>query len=301
MRPRVIVVAKRSAYTHYVEEQRDRRVGELVQKQDPSVRRWRAAHQAHQKTVKAVERELERLGAKALILRKSHAVFDASSCDLVVTVGGDGTLLAASHHVSRAPMLAVNSSPKDSVGFFCAVNRAGLREALEKALLGKLTRVELARMEVEVNGSVRSRRVLNEALCCHTSPAHTSRYIVRYGRINEQHRSSGFWIGPPAGSTAALRSAGGRILPLTSQQLQFVVREPYVPAGEEYRLSRFLAEPGRSVKVQIKMHDAALYLDGPHLEYRLRLGDQVVFRLSKEPLTLLGLSGRRRTRAAAAE
>jgi len=298
VKPRVIVVAKRSTYAHFVEEQRDRRVERLLERQDPTVRRWRAAHEAHQKTLQAVEDELSRLGARSMILRKTQAVFDASSCDLVVTVGGDGTLLTASHHVKSVPMLGVNSSPKDSVGFFCAVNRTTLRAALARALAGELPGVQLSRMEVEVNGRVRSRRVLNEALCCHTSPAHTSRYILRYGRITEQHRSSGFWIGPAAGSTAAQRSAGGRVLPLTSKKLQLVVREPYVPAGEEYRLQRFLVEPTKSVKVQIKMHDAALYLDGPHLDIGLRLGDQVVFRLSPEPLMLLGLGRGRRPLAA---
>ncbi|MBX3183113.1 MAG: NAD(+)/NADH kinase [Polyangiaceae bacterium] len=294
MKSRVIVVAKRSTYALYVEEQRDRRATELLHRQDASVRRWRAAHEAHQRTLEVVEQELERLGARTLVLRRSQAVFDASSADLVVTVGGDGTLLAASHHVARGPMLAINSSPKDSVGFFCAVSRPGVRRALAAALAGELSELQLTRMEVEVNGRVRSRRVLNEALCCHTSPAHTSRYIIRSGRLTEQQRSSGFWIGPAAGSTAAQRSAGGQVLPLTSRELQFVAREPYVRDEGAYRLGRFLVAPGKRVLVQIKMHDAALYLDGPHQEIRLRLGDQVCFRQSSEPLTLLGLEDKAR-------
>ena len=40
---------------------------------------------------------------------------------LVVTVGGDGTLLAASHLVGGGvPVVGINSSPRSSVGFFCA-------------------------------------------------------------------------------------------------------------------------------------------------------------------------------------
>ena len=40
--------------------------------------------------------------------------------DLVVTIGGDGTLLAASHAIGDTPILGINSAPDFSVGFFCS-------------------------------------------------------------------------------------------------------------------------------------------------------------------------------------
>jgi hypothetical protein len=81
-------------------------------------------------------------------------------------------------------------------------------------------------MCVTTNGRPVARRILNDALFCHASPAATSRYIVELGGVVEEHKSSGFWIGPAAGSTAAQRSAGGKIMPLTAQELQLVV-SPY--------------------------------------------------------------------------
>jgi NAD+ kinase len=211
-----------------------------------------------------------------------------------VAVGGDGTLLAASHSVVRAPILGVNSAPEHSVGFFCSAQRVTFRGMLERALAGKLPSVELTRMAVAVNGRLRTKHVLNEALYCHSSPAATSRYLLRHGKSTEEQRSSGIWIGPAAGSTAAQRSAGGRVLPLASRGLQLVVREPYTPSGRPYGLIKLAIPDGDVVHVESKMDDAALFFDGPHRHVPVRLGDRVSFFASDEPLSVLGLSRRSR-------
>jgi NAD+ kinase len=240
---------------------------------------------------------LGRLGAEVTLVRPAHAPFATRGAALVVTVGGDGTLLAASHHVAHGPILGVNSSPGLSVGFFCAARRRTVGSLLARALAGRLRGSSLARMQVSINGRVVSRRVLNDALFCHASPAATSRYLIEVGRRSEEQRSSGLWVGPAAGSTAAQRSAGGRVLPLGSRRLQLVVREAYRRSGRLPRLLRALARPGQRFVVRCKMQDARLFLDGPHVAIPVRLGDVLEFTLSSEPITVLGLrpgSARRR-------
>jgi NAD+ kinase len=202
-------------------------------------------------------------------------------------------------------------------------------------------------MAVDRNGKRLHHRVLNEALFCHVSPAATSRYILRvvpvkgsgtterYGRAiaEEDQKSSGLWIGPAAGSTAAQHSAGGRVLPLASREVQFVVREPYrpwgtaTPAGARrsppragsgrrppgegqsqnsqpgprfIRLTRGLIDESQALAVKSKMRSARLFLDGDHIAYDVSIGDVLTFRRSEEPLTVLGLGaavaqGRRAT------
>ena len=291
--PRVIVVVKRSAYRRYVEQEGDPRARKLIRRRDPTVANWRQAHDDHMRTVDAVTSVLDSLGARALTLKGSHASFDSEGAALVVAVGGDGTLLAASHNVGRVPVLGVNSAPRFSVGFFCAARRTNLKKTLGGALDGSLGKVRLARMSVSVNGRIRSKRVLNEALYCHSSPAATSRYLLSHKRVREEHKSSGFWIGPAAGSTAAQRSAGGRILPLRSRKLQLVVREPYPSFGRKYRLSRFLIDPGERVTADSMMTDACMFLDGPYRRIGFGLGDSASFTMSEEPLIVLGLAASR--------
>jgi NAD+ kinase len=155
-------------------------------------------------------------------------------------------------------------------------------------------------MEVSLNGDVLHSRVLNEALFCHASPAATSRYVLTVrpppgaaGRPRvEEQRSSGLWVGPPAGSTAAQRSAGGRVIPLRSKVLQFVVREAYVRDGRRSRLVRGLVRDGGELVIESKMMDARLFLDGIHTMHAIALGDVIRLRRSHEGLIVLGLRRR---------
>jgi NAD+ kinase len=292
-RPRVVVVAKRTAYRRFIVDERDPRAKALLRRHDPAVKSWIAAHQEHVKTLDSVLEALMRSGAQVMLVERAHAAFDSSDATLVVAVGGDGTLLAASHSVVKTPVLGVNSSPQHSVGFFCSAQRKSFAWMLDDALAGKLPSVELTRMAVAVNGRLRTKHVLNEALFCHASPAATSRYLLEHGRKIEEQRTSGLWIGPAAGSTAAQRSAGGRVLPLGSRSLQLVVREPYTPSGGPTRMAKLLIEEGDSVSVESKMDDAALFFDGPYRSVPVRLGDKVSFFASNEPLVVLGLKKRR--------
>ncbi|MCU0686433.1 MAG: NAD(+)/NADH kinase [Polyangiaceae bacterium] len=287
----VVVAVKRTSWRRALEGGGDPHVRELVQRGDPAVDRMRQAHLEHEASLREVEAALRDLDMVGTYVPASAPSFDAEGADLVLTVGGDGTLLTASHHVGRGPVLGINSAPSSSVGYFCAARLGSVAPALAAFRRGTLPALTLARMEVTVNGAIVSRRVLNDALFCHASPAATSRYVLSFGPTEEEQRSSGFWVGPAAGSTAAQRSAGGEVLPLTSEQLQFVVREPYTPGGGSLALTRGVVNPGERLRAVSKMGDARLFLDGPQEAHSVGLGDALEFRRSDEPLVVLGLRG----------
>ena len=289
--PRVVVVAKHTTYREFVELRQDSLTLKLLSGRDPTVAELKLSHEQHEQTLKAVLDNLTELGAHPHVLGIPHQPFSTRDVALVVTVGGDGTLLAASRQCGPdTPILGINSAPSTSVGFFCALKPGRkLRSGLRAALAGQLPSLELARMEVRLNRSILSRRVLNEALFCHASPAATSRYIVQLDSHVEEHKSSGFWIGPAAGSTAAQLSAGGKILPLASRRLQFVVREPFTLTGR-LRFTRKLIQSEKCLVVFSKMREAKLFLDGPHTVIDVGLGSRLRFALSPEPLHVLGIS-----------
>jgi NAD+ kinase len=296
---KVVVIVKRTAFRHFVEEGQDPRIERLLKNNDPTVRRMRRSHAEHEKTLAEVARTLEKLRADVTWVRRGHAPFDPDGAALVITVGGDGTLLAASHRIGKTPLLGINSAPSHSVGFFCSVKMGQVKTAVLRALEGKMRAIRLTRMAVEVNGDTVSTRVLNDALFCHRSPAATSRYIVKLGPKSEEQKSSGFWIGPAAGSTAAQRSGGGKILPLTSRRLQLVVREPYTPEGEHLDLTRVLVPEDKELHVRSKIREGRLFMDGPHEFVDVEMGDRLVCRRSPESLVVLGLSATRRWGASA--
>jgi NAD+ kinase len=305
---RVCVVLKRSSFRRWVEEEGDARVSALLEARDETVARMRPSHREQAETIDEVRRALSELGAEATWHDRAPGFRVEGPCDLVVTVGGDGTLLAASHGIPPGvPLLGVNSAPSHSVGFFCAARKGEVRESLAAALEGSLRRVELTRMRVELNGRSLHERVLNEALFCHASPAATSRYILRLrerssgdrgpgGRsgsqtiAEEDQKSSGLWVGPAAGSTAAQRSAGGRIMPLSSRRLQYVVREPYQADAHPLRMTLGLIEEGMELVLKSQMRQARIFLDGDRIMHEVAIGDAVTMSRSNEALVVLGLT-----------
>jgi len=294
VRPRVALIVKRSAYRVQVQDRKNGRVARLLAAGDPTVANMRAAHENHEATIEEVDAALAELGVDVAFVGSVGDEFDVRGLSLVITIGGDGTLLSASHSVSDVPLLGINSAPSHSVGFFCGARRGEALSAIGRALRGELKRTVLTRMQVSVNDRVVTARVLNDALFCHASPAATSRYLIRLGDVEEEQKSSGFWIGPAAGSTAAQRSAGGRVLPLTSKRLQLVVREPYTPHGEHYRLRHALIQPGTPLVVRSKIHEGKIFIDGPNRTLDVGIGDVLSFTQSSEALTVLGIAPSRR-------
>jgi NAD+ kinase len=310
--PRVAVVLKRSSFRKWVDEEHDERVAGLIETGDETVRRLAPSHRDNDETIAEVRAALSELRLTATWHDRAPGFRVEGRCDLVVTVGGDGTLLAASHGIGAGiPLLGVNSAPGHSVGFFCAAQKGSVREALAAALDGSLRRVELTRMRVELNGRALHERVLNEALFCHASPAATSRYILRVLEARargehaivdeEEHKSSGIWVGPAAGSTAAQRSAGGRLMPLSSRRLQYVVREPYQPNGHPLRLTLGFIEEQQVLTLKSQMRQARVFLDGDQIAHEVGIGDVVTLRRSEEPLVVLGLTRVRSPRTTPSE
>jgi len=293
-KPRVAVVVKRTSYRKFILEVHDPLIARLLRRRDPTVGRLKQSHEDHESTTREVEDALDELGAE-IVFRGGPRARVPPRVDLVITVGGDGTLLAASHMLGDGiPLLGINSAPGHSVGFFCGATKGTVKKTIERALAGDLSTTELTRMRVELNGKVLHARVLNEALFCHSSPAATSRYILGLRSGQEEQRSSGLWVGPAAGSTAAQRSAGGKVLPLESERIRYVVREPYTPAGGRFRYARGLVEPGEELVLRSKMREAKVFLDGHRIVHSVTMGDVLTMRRSDESLTVLGIARKRR-------
>jgi NAD+ kinase len=286
-----LVIYKKSTYQLMVSERKNPRAQALLARKDRAVERMLASHEDHVNTIHETRTLLDRLGVDATF--RYRATADRTEhFDLVISLGGDGTLLHASHLVGSQPVLGINTAPRDSVGYFCGGTKDNLEEVLVSAVRGTLRGTELQRVQIALDREVVSRRVLNDVLFCHESPAVTTRYLIRLGDIEEEQRSSGLWVGPAAGSTAAQRSAGGRVLSPTSRQIQYVVREPYMPNGTRYKLAKGLFGEEQELVVTSKVHGARLYVDGPHLRCKVALGSTLRVKRSPEALTVLGFRTR---------
>jgi NAD+ kinase len=97
------------------------------------------------------------------------------------------------------------------------------------------------------------------------------------------------WVGPAAGSTAAQQSAGGRVMPLSSRKLQYVVREPYRPRADDMRLTLGQVNEDEALVLKSQMREGRVFLDGDRIVHEVGIGDMVTMSRSDEPLVVLGL------------
>ncbi|XP_011098178.1 probable NADH kinase isoform X6 [Sesamum indicum] len=164
--------------------------------------------------------------------------------DLVITIGGDGTLLQASHLMDDSiPVLGVNSDPTRpdeveefseefeatrSTGYLCAATANNFEQMLDDILDNRSEPSELARIAVNLNSKPISTSALNDVLLAHPCPSRASRFsfrIMKNGELSSSllhSRSSGLRVSTAAGSTAAMLSAGGLEMPILSKELQYM-------------------------------------------------------------------------------
>lgn len=277
MKERIIVVVKRSTWDQVLSTRKG------FEDMAPSaVRRARSVHLRHVTAVDQVIHDLNSMGPRVVLIDGPAKDFKVTAnTKMVITIGGDGTLLAASHKVpAGVPILGVNSDPKTSRGYLCAAQACDVKSILMaknfKSMIKKVTR-----LQVLVDGEVISNRVLNEALFSHVCPAAMTKFVLgkdRYG-------CSGLWVGTGAGSTGAMRSAGGATYPPEDKNLFAIVREPYRAPGET--LNRFL--DGKCFKLVSKVSDGILYLDGPFIQHPVGYEQRVDFMVSTDPLSMVML------------
>ena len=136
-------------------------------------------------------------------------------CDLVIVLGGDGTLLAAARAIGRreTPLFPVNVG---SLGFLTAITIDELYPELERAFRGehRIAKRRLLATEVVRDGQVvAAYEALNDAVLTKASIA---RMIDLDAHVDEQfvcaYKADGLIISTPTGSTAYSLSAGGPII-----------------------------------------------------------------------------------------
>lgn len=285
-RPEVLLVYKKSKLALYSHERQHERFEALLERGDEVALAFTEAHEAHAQTLDAVKRALGAARVPFRTCYRARLTEKDTRGRLVVTVGGDGTLLDASHRITDAPVLGVNSDPARSVGFLCAARADTFAEILDRVLAGELEPTQVARLAGAIDGAPIRFPVLNEVLVAHKNPAATTRYRIRVGARSEMQKSSGIWIAAPAGSTAAIASAGGEIQPLDDARMQVRVREPYIADGEIPELLSFYLGQHGEVAITSRMREGVLYLDGPHQRLPFPIGAELRIHPRGVPLLL---------------
>jgi NAD+ kinase len=206
-------------------------------------------------------------------------------CDLVVVLGGDGTILSvARRYAGGAPILGVNLG---HLGYLTEVPREELYPALLEILGGRFALEERSLLEVvlERPSGQRHRFVaLNDAVIAKTALSRIIELAVTVdGRAVAHYRADGLVVSTPTGSTAYNLSAGGPILhPL----LPVAVLTPICPHTLTLRP---LVVPDTSV-IEVRLETASesvfLTIDGQE-GIEMEHGDLLRLRRHDEPVRLV--------------
>lgn len=180
--------------------------------------------------------------------------------DLLIALGGDGTMLRAAHLCAPpgVPILGINLG---RLGFLIQVERKGWRKSLNQLLNGKAWIEKRMMLRVEYLRGGKSRGVLhalNEAVVSRGQVIRPVRLSVDVdGRLLTTYVADGLIAATPTGSTAYALAAGGPILPPELRNILIVPIAPHLSVERAVVLSE-----GTSVSIAIQGGNTVLSVDG---------------------------------------
>jgi len=204
----------------------------------------------------------------------------AIKADLLVVLGGDGTLLAAARalHGHKVPILAVNLG---GLGFLTSVTLDELYPVLESVLAGEHRTSERMMLDAEIVHSSKPAEIqcaLNDAVANKAALARMLDFDVAVdGNHVGRYRADGLIVATPTGSTAYSLAAGG---PIIHPALDAFVITPICP---HMLTNRPLVVPD-TAKVELDFVELGdpvfLTLDG-QIGFQLEPRDRVIITKSK--------------------
>lgn len=231
--------------------------------------------------VKAV---LEKEGCEVTYDRDTAAVLgvpgqpvDRTDAEVVIVVGGDGTILRTIQQMKiPVPVLGINWG---EVGFLADLEPSEALEFVRRlpggfSIEGRM-RITFSRDGVFVGDA------LNEALIVTTRPAKMLRFSIYVDNVmTEQFRADGLLVSTPTGSTAYAMSAGGPIVDPQIEGFLLVPLAPYLLSSRPHLISS-------RRKVEIKLESskpANLVIDG---QATIELGTSSTIEVTKSAFPAL--------------
>jgi NAD+ kinase len=246
--------------------------------------------------INSLSAEFSRFKMSILLEKETAAVAKQSSklsiaevgnkADLLVVVGGDGTLLNVAGHLDETmpPIFGINVG---SLGFLTTVSSPAFREAAESIANGKMKFSHRALLEVTVSGSKEKPAIaLNDTVF---SRGELSRLIRLRTSVNgetlTEFNADGLIIATPTGSTAYSLSAGGPILEPESGVFVITPICPHVLTNRSIIVSE-----RSTIEVEATEPDYPVYLtvDGRD-PVRINKGAKVQIRKAEKMLQLAAM------------
>lgn len=209
----------------------------------------------------------------------------ARETDLIVVLGGDGTLLSVARRAdARVPILGVNMG---ELGFLTEVAESEAMEMLRRVLDGRyeVDRRMTLTAALERDGRTKQRyRALNDVVVSNGAQARIVHCTVSVdGLPFTTYRADGLIVATPTGSTAYSLSVGG---PIVEPTIEVLLVSPISPHTLSNRPVVLRPEAVVRIAIEARQQDAILTVDGQE-GTPLRGGDVVVVKRARTSVSLV--------------
>lgn len=210
--------------------------------------------------------------------------------DLIISVGGDGTVLNTARYIlDKTPLLTVKSE-KDSIGALCKLNANEFEEALDKIIKSEFEIDYWTRVEGKFGN--KKDIALNEISIGPKYFSGTARYKINFKGEEEEQRSSKIIINTGAGSTGwydNVANSQGPFNPST-QELRYIVSEAI--RSKNYKLKQGTIKQGEIIEITSLMDvNGCISFDGDTHKrlYDFPMGSKLYAQISDKPLSVINL------------
>ncbi len=214
-----------------------------------------------------------------------------TDADVVIAMGGDGTMLRVAHVLSNKdiPIIGVNLG---TVGFLTEVIRSEIEAMIDRLLLGDFQveeRMMLSGTVIDESGE-KEHDALNDIVIARESALRLIALSLRVnGKLFDTIEADGILFATPTGSTGYNLSAGG---PIVVPSARLIVMTPISPYSLSKRSVVFGADDTLEIELLEKRKDAdnngLVAFDGAE-NYHMKVGDRVRISVSDNTLKLIKL------------
>ncbi len=284
---KVLISTKKTALEHFKE-----RV-DFLEKQLPVIdmENLQKEYEEHYNSLNCIEETLFQYGIEFDVTCNPYAEYKKfQDNDLIICVGGDGTVLNSVNHIQeKIPILAIKSSTK-STGALCDVCDEKFEFTLEKILNDDFELKEWTRAEGIFKS--KSSYALNEIFVGAKHSPSMTKYEIEIGDEVEIQMSSGIVIATGAGSTGWYNNIYGSDgkFPRTAKELRYIVREHKIE--NNYKMIKGHINSGETIRIKSHINvDGCISFDGSCKERMLDFnrGDVLEVKVAKKPVYVIRL------------
>lgn len=211
----------------------------------------------------------------------------AAQADLIIAVGGDGTMLYAARLAQQesVPLLGVN---RGRLGFLADITPSEIVHSVDQVLEGNYSRESRLLLETRIvnkNGDERSLIALNDVVLQRRETGRLLDFRTSIAdRYVNTHSGDGLIVATPTGSTAYALSCGG---PIIEPALEAVVIVPICPHTLSDRPVVVPAHQNIEVKLLARSDTKAeITIDG-HSSGEITADDRLLISRSEKRITLI--------------